>query len=35
VNQIAEHGKTNELVPRVTEFVKSLVNAVKTISTIK
>jgi tryptophan synthase alpha chain len=29
VNQIAEHGKTKELVPRVTEFVKSLVRAVK------
>ncbi len=29
VNQIAEHGKTKELVPRVTEFVKSLVRAIK------
>jgi tryptophan synthase alpha chain len=29
VNQIAQHGKTKELVPRVTEFVKSLVDAVK------
>jgi tryptophan synthase alpha chain len=30
VNQIAEHGKNKELVPRVTAFVKSLVAAVKT-----
>src|ERR1700735_2287337 len=30
VNQIAEHGKSKKLVPRVTEFVKSLANAVKT-----
>ncbi len=29
VNQIAEHGKSPDLVPRVTEFVKSLVEAVK------
>ena len=29
VNRIAEHGKSKELVPRVTEFVKSLVDAVK------
>lgn len=29
VNQIAEHGKSGDLVPRVTEFVKSLVKAVK------
>jgi tryptophan synthase alpha chain len=31
VNQIAEHGKSPELVNRTTEFVKSLVDAVKTI----
>jgi len=29
VNQIAQHGKNKELVPRVTEFVQSLVSAVK------
>jgi tryptophan synthase alpha chain len=29
VNQIAEHGKSPELVKRTTDFVKSLVNAVK------
>jgi tryptophan synthase alpha chain len=29
VNRIAEYGKSNDLVPRVTEFVKSLVDAVK------
>jgi tryptophan synthase alpha chain len=29
VNQIAAHGKSKELVPRVTEFVKSLADAVK------
>jgi tryptophan synthase alpha chain len=29
VNRIAGHGKSKDLVPRVTEFVKSLVNAVK------
>ena len=29
VNQIAQHGKTTELVPRVAEFVQSLVHAVK------
>jgi tryptophan synthase alpha subunit len=29
VNQIAEHGKSKELVPRVAEFVKSLAQAVK------
>jgi tryptophan synthase alpha chain len=29
VNQIAEHGKSSSLVPRVTEFVKSLLKAVK------
>ncbi len=29
VNQIAEHGKSKELVPRVSAFVKSLVDAVK------
>ena len=29
VNQIAQHGKDNELVPRVGEFVKTLVSAVK------
>jgi tryptophan synthase alpha chain len=31
VNQIAEHGKSKDLVKRVSEFVKSLVAAVKTI----
>jgi tryptophan synthase alpha subunit len=29
VNQIAEHGKSPELIPRVTAFVKSLADAVK------
>jgi hypothetical protein len=29
VNQIAEHGKNPELVKRTTDFVKSLVDAVK------
>jgi tryptophan synthase alpha chain len=29
VNQIAQHGQSKELVPRVTEFVKSLVDAVR------
>jgi tryptophan synthase alpha chain len=29
VNQIAQHGKDNDLVPRVGEFVKTLVSAVK------
>ncbi|MEO6183181.1 MAG: geranylgeranylglyceryl/heptaprenylglyceryl phosphate synthase, partial [Verrucomicrobiota bacterium] len=29
VNQIAEHGKSAELVSRTTTFVKSLVDAVK------
>ena len=29
VNQIAGHGKSPDLVPRVAEFVKSLVEAVK------
>lgn len=29
VNQIAQYGKSKELVPRVTEFVKSLVDAIK------
>ena len=29
VNQIAEHGKGRELVPRVVEFVRSLAIAVK------
>jgi tryptophan synthase alpha chain len=29
VNQIAQHGKSPDLVPRVTEFVKSLADAVK------
>ena len=29
VNQIARHGKTADLVPRVAQFVKSLVDAVK------
>jgi len=32
VNQIAAHGKSKELVPRVTEFVKSLGDAVKSPS---
>jgi len=31
VNQIAEHGKSKDLVKRVSEFVKSLAEAVKTI----
>ena len=31
VNQIAEHGKSKDLVKRVGEFVKSLADAVKTI----
>lgn len=31
VNQIAHHGQSKELVPRVTEFVKSLADAVKTL----
>jgi len=31
VNQIAEHGKSKELVKRVSEFVKSLADAVKSI----
>ena len=31
VNQIAEHGKSKDLVKRVSEFVKSLADAVKTI----
>jgi tryptophan synthase alpha chain len=31
VNQIAEHGKSKELVERVGKFVKSLADAVKTI----
>jgi len=31
VNQIAQHGKSKELVPRVAEFVKSLATAVKSI----
>lgn len=29
VNQIAQYGKSKELVPRVTEFVKSLADAIK------
>src|SRR5579884_1751005 len=29
VNQIAQHGKSKDLVPRVTEFVKSLADAIK------
>ena len=29
VNQIAQHGQSQELVPRVTEFVKSLADAIK------
>ena len=32
VNQIAEHGKSPDLVPRVAGFVKSLADAVKTNS---
>ena len=31
VNQIAEHGKSKDLVKRVNEFVKSLADAVKSI----
>jgi tryptophan synthase alpha chain len=31
VNQIAEHGKSNELVKRASEFVKSLADAVKAV----
>ena len=31
VNQIAEHGKSPELVKRVSEFVKSLADAVKSV----
>jgi tryptophan synthase alpha subunit len=31
VNQIAEHGKSAELASKVTAFVKSLAEAVKTI----
>jgi tryptophan synthase alpha chain len=31
VNQIAEHGKASDLVPRVTKFVKSLGDAIKSI----
>jgi tryptophan synthase alpha chain len=31
VNRIAEHGKSRDLVPRVTEFVKSLVEAAKSV----
>jgi tryptophan synthase alpha chain len=33
VNQIAEHGKSKDLVKRVSEFVKSLRNAVKMVYT--
>jgi len=29
VNQIAQHGKSRDLVPKVAEFVKSLADAVK------
>jgi tryptophan synthase alpha chain len=29
VNQIAEHGKSSDLIPRVSNFVKTLVSAVK------
>jgi tryptophan synthase alpha chain len=29
VNQIAQHGKNKDLVPKVTEFVKSLADAIK------
>lgn len=32
VNQIAQHGRAPDLVPRVTQFVKSLVEAVKTLT---
>jgi tryptophan synthase alpha chain len=31
VNQIAGHGKSTELVPKVSQFVKSLADAVKSI----
>jgi tryptophan synthase alpha chain len=31
VNQIAQHGQSKELIPRVTEFVKAMVDAVKAI----
>jgi tryptophan synthase alpha chain len=31
VNQIAKHGKSKDLSKRVSEFVKSLANAVKSI----
>lgn len=31
VNHIAEHGKSPDLVPRVTDFVKSLADAVKSV----
>lgn len=31
VNQIAQHGKSKDLVPRVTEIVKSLADAVKSL----
>jgi tryptophan synthase alpha chain len=31
VNQIARHGKSRELVKRVSKFVKSLVSAVKAL----
>jgi len=29
VNQIAQHGRSQDLIPRVSDFVKSLVQAVK------
>jgi len=32
VNQIAKHGKSPDLVSRVIEFVKPLIQAVKTVS---
>jgi tryptophan synthase alpha chain len=32
VNQIATHGKSPDLVPCVREFVKSLVDAVKSLN---
>ncbi len=35
VNQIAQHGRSKELVPRVAAFVKSLVNAVKKEPTLR
>jgi hypothetical protein len=31
VNQIAEHGKSKDLVKRVSDFVKAMADAVKSI----